>query len=594
MKSVTENITPVEKLMSYYTPQTQSAPQDNSNWGRFKRFSGSPMGRTVWGGLGSALAVALSGGNFKDALSYGVIGAGNTVNALNQNKQYENSLKLQQQQRMDALAKEQRDNQFRLKLQDRALSQSKMLADYQLDNPLKQLRGENKIKEDAEQAARQRKITAINGNPYLTEDQKQWQIAGLDGVNFNRNAYYSDILARNPNNTEALGYFANQAKVNNLINPVNYTETVLKNADKFTPESFGNFSRSGDISQLIPNKKYASGDLGLIQRMVEEGTPFAEALDRVGKMTPEEKIVFEGKKAGAIKGAEQPYVLEAQNNQANNNLNNSITMAGVDYGYQTKGAYRDAEIEKDQKLLDERLKRGFETFKTTLPAANIIEANQTAQALQAQGYNVTVGDILFNDYKKGVLVNENTAAAINKTVADTNKTNQELSNLQNPNYGTNKELAKQRAKDIDEYQNMISKLPQLEETVLRLGELADKATYTYAGQSVDWLNKQLFGGTTEGASARAEYESIVNNQILPLLRDTFGAQFTEREGEQLRKTLGDLNATPAQKKNLLNAFINQKISDIESKKRKIESYGFDYNISGNQVNTDGFVIERVE
>ena len=145
----------------------------------------------------------------------------------------------------------------------------------------------------------------------------------------------------------------------------------------------------------------------------------------------------------------------------------------------------------------------------------------------------------------------------------------------NINIGESKEMQKQYVKDVDEYKNMVSKLPQLNKTVAKLKELAPKATYTYIGQGVDFLGKQLVGKTTEGAEARAEYSAIVNNQILPLLRDTFGAQFTEREGAELRKTLGDLNASPDEKIAILEAFIAQKYADVESKRRKIEEYGYD-------------------
>ena len=77
--------------------QQQARPQ--SAWGRFKNFAGSNAGRTLWGGLGTALGVGLTGGNLQDALGYGVIGAGNTVGILNQNRQYADRLALKQQER---------------------------------------------------------------------------------------------------------------------------------------------------------------------------------------------------------------------------------------------------------------------------------------------------------------------------------------------------------------------------------------------------------------------------------------------------------------------------------------------------------------
>lgn len=248
----------------------------------------------------------------------------------------------------------------------------------------------------------------------MTEDQKQWQIAELDGLNFDRGAYYTDKLSSDPNNQEALDYFGNQATINNLIKPANYTETVLKNADKFTPESFGAFSKSGDVAQLVPNKKYASGDLGLVQMMVEEGKSFDEALDRVSKMTPQQKIEFEGKKAGAIKGAEQPYVLEAQNNQAKNTLEHDETMAGINYGY-------------DQSAADNALLRSeqLEAFKNSLPLPE-----QRLITAQSQATGIPESVIYRVGLEKQIADARQVWANIAKIVADTNKINRELSQPQ--------------------------------------------------------------------------------------------------------------------------------------------------------------------
>lgn len=475
--------------------QQQARPQ--SAWGRFKNFAGSDAGRTLWGGLGTALGVGLTGGDFKNALGYGVIGAGNTVGTLNQNRQYANRLALKQQERADALAKEQRDNQFKLGLQDRALAQSKQLADYQLDKTLARLRGEQEIKDTAEKAARQRKIDAINSNPYLTEDQKQWQIARLDGLNFDRNAYYTDALVRDPNNQEALDYFGNQATINNLINPVNYTETVLKNADKFTPESYGNFSRSGDVAQLVPNKKYASGDLGLVQMMVEEGKSFDEALDRVSKMTPEQKIAFEGEKAGAIKGAEQPYVLEAQNNQAKNTLEHDETMAGINYGY-------------DQSAADNALWRSeqLETFKNSLPLPE-----QRLITAQSQATGIPESVIYRVGLEKQIADARQIWANVAKTVADTRKTDRELSQpyLSPVEEERQKERAKQEEKlkfeqkkevtnadknyrnavyNLDNLKNLVEENPNLVGPYAPIGAAVSRYTGGKFGMKADDLRKR--------------------------------------------------------------------------------------------------------
>lgn len=137
---------------------------------------------------------------------------------------------------------------------------------------------------------------------------------------------------------------------------------------------------------------------------------------------------------------------------------------------------------------------------------------------------------------------------------------------------TDQEIGKNYATDLDEYNNMVSKIPELEETVNTLGNLAQDATYTWIGRAYDTANRELAGRSTKGGTARTEYEAVINNQILPLLRDTFGAAFTQKEGESLKATLGDVNKTPEEKQAVLNSFINQKKASIESKYRKLQSY----------------------
>lgn len=114
------------------------------------------------------------------------------------------------------------------------------------------------------------------------------------------------------------------------------------------------------------------------------------------------------------------------------------------------------------------------------------------------------------------------------------------------------------------YKSMLSKMPGLEKVVGELSGLADEATYTTTGQWVDWGRKELGMEPRDAAVARTKYVSMVDNQILPLLRDTFGAQFTVQEGESLRATLGDPNKTPTEKKQVLEAFIEQKRRDVEA------------------------------
>lgn len=129
-------------------------------------------------------------------------------------------------------------------------------------------------------------------------------------------------------------------------------------------------------------------------------------------------------------------------------------------------------------------------------------------------------------------------------------------------------LGKAQAAGQEELASQTSKLPELINVVKELGELGKEATYTYGGQGVDILAREL-GQTTPGAKARTEYIAKVNNQVLPLLRDTFGAAFTVQEGESLKATLGAPNKSPEEKEAVLQAFIKQKIRNIQSQQRKL-------------------------
>jgi hypothetical protein len=116
-----------------------------------------------------------------------------------------------------------------------------------------------------------------------------------------------------------------------------------------------------------------------------------------------------------------------------------------------------------------------------------------------------------------------------------------------------------------------AQFPQLEAAVSDLSTLGKKATYTYSGRALNEIIRQAggnLGAMPAGAVARDEYISKVDNQILPLLRQTFGAQFTAKEGETLRATLGAPNLAPEEKDAVLRSFIDQKSQQIKTLERQ--------------------------
>lgn len=126
--------------------------------------------------------------------------------------------------------------------------------------------------------------------------------------------------------------------------------------------------------------------------------------------------------------------------------------------------------------------------------------------------------------------------------------------------------------------SLASKMPGLKAVVGELSGLADKATYTQTGQLWDTIARETGAMPSEGAIARTKYMAMVDNQVLPLLRDTFGAAFTVQEGASLRATLGAPDKSPSEKQVVLEAFIEQKVRDLEAMQSRLPSAGkVDYN-----------------
>ena len=115
----------------------------------------------------------------------------------------------------------------------------------------------------------------------------------------------------------------------------------------------------------------------------------------------------------------------------------------------------------------------------------------------------------------------------------------------------------------------IATYPKLEGVVNTLKDLGKKASYSWASRAKDEIAIQMGGEASEGAIARGAYIATVKNNILPLLRQTFGAAFTAAESDSLLATLGDPNTHPSIKDAVLEAFIAQKYADIQAMQRQV-------------------------
>ena len=130
------------------------------------------------------------------------------------------------------------------------------------------------------------------------------------------------------------------------------------------------------------------------------------------------------------------------------------------------------------------------------------------------------------------------------------------------------EQAKAKGESIVRAEDLKSGLPQIQKVVNELAELSEIATYTTSGRIFDAAVREIGLEPTEGATARAKYEAIINNQTLPMLRRLLGAAFTEKEGERVGALLGNPNYSPKEKQAQLEAYLNQYLSEIEAAERR--------------------------
>jgi len=110
--------------------------------------------------------------------------------------------------------------------------------------------------------------------------------------------------------------------------------------------------------------------------------------------------------------------------------------------------------------------------------------------------------------------------------------------------------------------------PTLDAAVTNLKKLGETATYTTSGQIADTVRRELGLTPSEGATSRAAYIAHVKNNVLPLLRQTFGAAFTQAEGDSLLATFGDINMSPGEKNAVLDALIADKKADLQRLRRQ--------------------------
>jgi len=169
-------------------------------------------------------------------------------------------------------------------------------------------------------------------------------------------------------------------------------------------------------------KKYANGDVGLVQMMVDEGVPVMDAMSRVGKMSADEKLDYETKKAqntGAIKFG---YDSALANLNAENALNNNLALENIKNDNAERGRLHQFNLDMQKMQAQSELNKDFETFKSELPTETLRNAQQMS-ALSGE----PVDKILMQDYQAKQIEARQKLADIDYKQAQTEKIQRENS-----------------------------------------------------------------------------------------------------------------------------------------------------------------------
>jgi hypothetical protein len=150
--------------------------------------------------------------------------------------------------------------------------------------------------------------------------------------------------------------------------------------------------------------------------------------------------------------------------------------------------------------------------------------------------------------------------------------------------------AESEAKGLGEtkvaYRKLKASMPALVEVTNELKGLAEVATYTKGGRAWDALVRELGFKPGKGATASAKYGAIVKNQVMPLLKATLGAAFTNEERKAMEATMGDESLSASEKHEQLDAFMRSKELSLETMEREIGIKDIDAPISLDAVNPE--------
>lgn len=269
------------------------------------------------------------------------------------------------------------------------------------------------------------------------------------------------------------------AIINNLSTAVQKGTMEPQVASTVAKQLTGN-----DVDFVAPPKTYAAGDVGTMQYLQDLGLSPEQAMERVNKLSKEEKLAYEQAKSD-INAASTIKINEAS---AQNALNNGIILAGINADNAELQAQRD--FVREQQLI---------TFKDSLPTPEQKNISAAAKALgvpEKQLYlmslNKQQAEMDLNK-KRGKLVD----AQIGQTLANTEKAQKEA--------------------------EVAGKTPQIQnaEYLQQNPDMADSPAFQRAGTTVNIDNKTEAKEAQDRAAQKVKAENdyrvavAMRNEALP-------------------------------------------------------------------------------
>ncbi len=135
------------------------------------------------------------------------------------------------------------------------------------------------------------------------------------------------------------------------------------------------------------------------------------------------------------------------------------------------------------------------------------------------------------------------------------------------------EIGKARGTEEVTYAKLQAGMPAIEKAVNNLSVLSNTANYTVPQNLMADARREMGLPVGQGAVDAAQYESVLNNVLLPRLRSIFGARVTNFDVQAAAKMLGNPKLSPPEKQAQLKSFIAQATENVQTEGQTVKNLG---------------------